>query len=362
MNVLSSNPAVGSKGDVTASPRSANANGGPDKADGGGFEAMLQGKSAQAKPKPSPSTTGSREPASTDAPGREDTSASASNDADVDTENVAAAGPTDKAKPESSESVDEAPWPPPGLSALLPPPAETPPAPAPASNVSTSSGTAATPAATLAATTSGVAGLAQAAAAGEAAEEVLPPTASIATDKVTSAQLDSDVPAPTSFNAVLHSQSAQDLRGPAPTASADAPTPTPDLNSGDFDEAIGTRVSWLAEQKIGHAHIRITPHDLGQVEVKLQLDGERVHASFTSAHADVRQALENSLPRLREMLGEQGLQLAHADVGQQQSPQQQGEDRPTGAGHVTGSSDDGAERAATTHQTLRMRGLLDAYA
>jgi flagellar hook-length control protein FliK len=36
-----------------------------------------------------------------------------------------------------------------------------------------------------------------------------------------------------------------------------------------------------------------------------------------SPHVDVRQALESSLPRLRELLGEQGFQLAHADVGHQ---------------------------------------------
>ncbi|MQP77464.1 hypothetical protein CQ393_16410 [Stenotrophomonas sp. MYb238] len=138
-----------------------------------------------------------------------------------------------------------------------------------------------------------------------------------------------------------------------------------DMQSPDFDEAVGARVGWLADQKIGHAHIRVTPNDLGPVEVKLQLEGDRVHATFSSAHAEVRHALENGLPRLREMLGEQGLQLAHADVGQQSSNPRAsgGEGQAAGSG---GSAEadvggDGAQATTGVH-AIRLRGLLDAYA
>ena len=89
------------------------------------------------------------------------------------------------------------------------------------------------------------------------------------------------------------------------------------LGDDGFDQAIGARLGWLADQKIGHAHIRLSPDDMGPVDVRLQLNGDKVHASFSSPHVDVRQALESSLPRLRELLGEQGFQLAHADVGHQ---------------------------------------------
>ncbi|HBK46993.1 MAG TPA: flagellar hook-length control protein FliK, partial [Xanthomonadaceae bacterium] len=96
-----------------------------------------------------------------------------------------------------------------------------------------------------------------------------------------------------------------------------SPTAAPELGSDGFDEAVGTRLSWLADQKIGHAHIKITPNDLGPIEVRLHLDGDKVNANFTAAHAEVRQALEQSLPKLRDMLGEHGFQLGQADVGQQ---------------------------------------------
>lgn len=134
--------------------------------------------------------------------------------------------------------------------------------------------------------------------------------------------------------------------------------PSADLQGGHFDDDIGDAVRWMADQKIGHAHIKVTPNDLGTVEVRLRLEGDRVHADFTSAQAEVRQALENSLPRLRDMLGQHGFQLAHADVGQQHAPPSQGGASPHG------DTPADTETVAETPRTVRMtmRGLVDAYA
>ncbi|HGM6068140.1 TPA: flagellar hook-length control protein FliK [Stenotrophomonas maltophilia] len=141
------------------------------------------------------------------------------------------------------------------------------------------------------------------------------------------------------------------------------PTPKPVLGDDGFDQAIGARLGWLADQKIGHAHIRLSPDDMGPVDVRLQLNGDKVHASFSSPHVDVRQALENSLPRLRELLGEQGFQLAHADVGHQAPGGDGNASGPSGGGGLAGDGEptpgDGSVSSA---QLIRQRGLLDAYA
>ncbi|WP_115048449.1 flagellar hook-length control protein FliK [Xanthomonas arboricola] len=149
------------------------------------------------------------------------------------------------------------------------------------------------------------------------------------------------------------------LQDPAPVFSA-SPTPTPEMGSDSFDDAIGARMSWLADQKIGHAHIKVTPNEMGPVEVRLHLDGDKVTASFSSANADVRQALEQSLPRLREMLGQNGFQLGQADVGQQQ--QGQSGNRNGGGSDGNGLSLDDSPPVGIPSVVLRQRGLLDAYA
>ncbi|MEX0179007.1 MULTISPECIES: flagellar hook-length control protein FliK [unclassified Stenotrophomonas] len=140
------------------------------------------------------------------------------------------------------------------------------------------------------------------------------------------------------------------------------PTPKPVLGDDGFDQAIGARIGWLADQKIGHAHIRLNPEDLGPVDVRLQMNGDKVHASFSSPHVDVRQALESSLPRLRELLGEQGFQLAHADVGQQHSGDGNPGSQTAGGGRGGDGEPSLGETTMSASQLIRQRGLLDAYA
>lgn len=134
---------------------------------------------------------------------------------------------------------------------------------------------------------------------------------------------------------------------------------TPNLHGENFDEAIGTRLTWMAEQKIGHAHIKINPQELGPVEIRLRLDGDRIHADFSSGHSEVRQALESSLPRLREMLAQTGFQLAHADVGQHHQSQQSA---PGREGLAAGNGDSTASDSNPPPPRLVARSLLDAYA
>ncbi|WP_369938786.1 flagellar hook-length control protein FliK [Xanthomonas medicagonis] len=142
-----------------------------------------------------------------------------------------------------------------------------------------------------------------------------------------------------------------------------SPTPTPNLHGDAFDEEMGARVSWLADQKIGHAHIKLNPAELGPVEVRLHMSGDQVNASFSSNQADVRQALENSLPRLRDMLGQHGFQLGQADVGQQH--QQTSHNAPQGTSAGAGGDTRGEDALTSVgipSVVLRQRGLLDAYA
>lgn len=356
MNVLS--PALGGAGSIDSSGARSNST---DKSSNNGFDAMLNSKPATQKP------TASKQ-ASTDAkPASETRSEDGGSETTTEQSTATDSSANNDDKPDTQTAAEDAPWPPFGLSAIVAPPTE-PAAQAPAALAAANQDEAApaNPAAALPALPA-VATAASAKpatiSADEASAELSQPLAAAPTsDDANNLNLDADTPAPTTFASLLHNQALQEVRASAPASSITAPTPTPDLNAGDFDEAIGARVGWLAEQKIGHAHIRINPENMGEIDVKLQLDGDRVHASFSSAHADVRHALESSLPRLREMLGEQGLQLSHADVGQQSTPQQQGDKGGTGSGLASGNQLEGSDLPVTSSHNLRMRGLLDAYA
>lgn len=145
----------------------------------------------------------------------------------------------------------------------------------------------------------------------------------------------------------------------APLLTAPVPLMQPANAGAGYGDELGTSIVWLAEQRIGHAQLRVTPDHLGPIEVRLQLDGARVHAEFYSAQADVRHALEASLPRLRDLLGQHGLQLGQADVGQRQH---NGRHAPPMAGQAdTDCFPDGSSRPLPI-TAQRIRGLLDEYA
>ncbi|MEO0971918.1 MAG: flagellar hook-length control protein FliK [Pseudomonadota bacterium] len=86
-----------------------------------------------------------------------------------------------------------------------------------------------------------------------------------------------------------------------------------------WQDELGGRLQWMADSKLGRAELRLNPAGLGPLEVSLSVQGEEVTASFQAQHAATREAVEQALPRLREMLAQSGLQLADANVGQQHS-------------------------------------------
>lgn len=174
-----------------------------------------------------------------------------------------------------------------------------------------------------------------------------------------------DATAPVSSGAPLHAMQALGAAQPA------APTPaalaTPQLSqpadpANGYDDGFSGHVAWLAGQRIGQAEIRVVPEHLGAIDIRLQMDGTNVRAEFHSSQPEVRQALEASLPRLREMLGQHGLQLAHAGVGNGQGGQRQSGEGAPQPGHRDGLALPGEAGSPLPPDFRRARGLLDVYA
>lgn len=94
------------------------------------------------------------------------------------------------------------------------------------------------------------------------------------------------------------------------------------LHSTEWTQDFGNRVVWLARNDQQSAQININPANLGPIQINLSLQGDQMSANFVSAHGEVRQAIEDALPRLREMLSNSGIALGDANVGAQ-LPQQQ---------------------------------------
>lgn len=66
----------------------------------------------------------------------------------------------------------------------------------------------------------------------------------------------------------------------------------------------------------GFAEIRLDPPELGSMIVRLQIHGEQTQVQFQVSQLQTKELIEYALPRLREMLQEQGIALADAQVSQ----------------------------------------------
>lgn len=106
------------------------------------------------------------------------------------------------------------------------------------------------------------------------------------------------------------------------TANSAEKTPLNTLNTSinlplqhpEWGDELGNRITWMVQRDVQSATIKINPPQLGPLEVKVSMVNDQVNVSFSSHHAPVREALDASLPRLREMLHDNGLQLGDANV------------------------------------------------
>lgn len=154
----------------------------------------------------------------------------------------------------------------------------------------------------------------------------------------------------------------------AATTPAQASLTAP-VGSQDWTQQLGRQLLRFSqgsgEQRI---EMRLHPAELGPLSVSLKIGDQGAHAQFLSAHAPVRQALEQAIPQLREALAEQGITLGETSVGEHQ----QGSADGTGGGFagsgpgLPGADDDpaGGEVATDRQAPLEMPldGRVDLYA
>lgn len=83
------------------------------------------------------------------------------------------------------------------------------------------------------------------------------------------------------------------------------------------------KVTWVATQHGQSAELHLNPPQLGPLDVLIKVNGDQATALFTSPHAVVRDAIEQALPKLREMLADNGIMLGNATVSDQSPREQQ---------------------------------------
>ncbi len=83
-----------------------------------------------------------------------------------------------------------------------------------------------------------------------------------------------------------------------------------------FSPVMKQQLITMVIQGIQHAEIRLDPPELGHMLVKIQVHGDQTQVQFHVTQPQTRDLVEQAMPRLRELLQEQGMQLADSHVSQ----------------------------------------------
>ncbi|MCF6338324.1 MAG: flagellar hook-length control protein FliK [Gammaproteobacteria bacterium] len=144
--------------------------------------------------------------------------------------------------------------------------------------------------------------------------------------------------------------------------------PTP-VGQPAWASELGQRVTWLANSELREAQLQLNPRSLGAVDVRIVYGpDQQLSVSFSAANPVARDALESSLPRLREMFEQQGLHLADANISHE-SPAER--EQRSGMSNESLTMVDGyiedevltdAAGAHSAPSRWLTEGMLDAYA
>ena len=140
------------------------------------------------------------------------------------------------------------------------------------------------------------------------------------------------------------------------------------VGHADWSNELGNKLSWMATAQKQQADLVLNPPQLGRVEISLTVAGDQASAVFASPSAAVRELLEDSLPRLREILAGAGINLGEAQVGSESAnrfgTQDQKGDNSSGRGILSPVGQDVPLNLASTssaRSVLAGRGMVDMF-
>jgi flagellar hook-length control protein FliK len=143
--------------------------------------------------------------------------------------------------------------------------------------------------------------------------------------------------------------------------------PQTDTNTGELKSSVGSpawtdelgaQLTWITHRGLESGSLRVSPEHLGPVEVRISVQNGDASVWFGAGHPDTRAALEQALPRLREMFANQGLTLTDSGVSRE-SPRQARSSPPQSIAAVSAVGSSDVSVSAAVRLSL---GLVDTYA
>lgn len=138
-------------------------------------------------------------------------------------------------------------------------------------------------------------------------------------------------------------------------------------------ELLASQVSVWVSDKVQSAELQLDGFGDKPVQVEIALDGQQAHVRFSSDQPQVRELLQSAAGELRQLLKDEGLQLAGLSVGSwaDGAAAGAGRDAPGGQGRGDGTNRSGLRQEAAAApagaaqapaRPARPQGMLDLFA
>ena len=105
----------------------------------------------------------------------------------------------------------------------------------------------------------------------------------------------------------------------------------------DFADAVKDKVMVMINQKIQQVEIQLDPPEMGNVHVRVNLQNEQAAVQFVVQNQQAKEALEQNMGKLRDMLAENGVDVGDANIEQRQ-PGEQSQSASGEAGSQSGNN------------------------
>ncbi|MGR5284951.1 flagellar hook-length control protein FliK [Vibrio maritimus] len=133
----------------------------------------------------------------------------------------------------------------------------------------------------------------------------------------------------------------QQLRAEQQTPAASAVQSPMVLTKENASDQVAERLQMMMSKNLKHVDIRLDPPELGRMQIRMSLNNDSATVHFTVQNQQTRDMVDQAMPRLREMLSQQGIQLADTSV-QQQGQQQRHASNGSGTGDSGNSASNGS--------------------
>ncbi|WKE66746.1 flagellar hook-length control protein FliK [Gallaecimonas kandeliae] len=129
-----------------------------------------------------------------------------------------------------------------------------------------------------------------------------------------------------------------------------------------FGEALTEKVEVMLARNLKHAEIKLDPPELGSLMIRVQVHHQDAQVQFQANHPQTREWLQDAMPRLKDMMANQGFNLSDGQVRDQGGSEGQSRQGGQGGGSGQGWQDEGTDESMTYRYELTQDGLVDAYA